>query len=135
MAQPAALRSTARPMLTTLSAITASPTQQALIAATAQTVSPLYHANTSFTSGTPFLAVAEPAFPLLTLAFEIFSRAIGNADAFDPLGFCGGLVLGGVECGVGCHQARHASKPCLMRLDSGDQQVAIIRPMSIDLII
>src|ERR1700750_442864 len=110
MAQPAALRSTARPMLTTLSAITASPTpavhsDEALIAATAQTVSPLYHANTSFTSGTPFLAVAEPAFPLLTLAFETFSRAIGNADAFDPLGFCGGLVLGGVECGVGCHQA------------------------------
>ena len=45
---------------------------ESLVAATAEAVLPLDHADASLRSGAPFLAVAEPALSLLALAFEAF---------------------------------------------------------------
>src|SRR5580700_11485547 len=73
-------------------------------AAAIETVSPLDHADATLASGAPFLAVAEPAFLLLAFALGALGRAIGDADAFDPLGFGRRLVLGRVEAGIRRHQ-------------------------------
>src|SRR5882757_8037646 len=92
-------------MLMRLSAITPSPTQRFIPA------SPLYRQRsrpcrrlaTLMRPSHPvrhFLAIAEPALPLLTLELGTLCRAIGDANAFDALGFRCCLVLGGVECGV-----------------------------------
>ena len=104
----------------------------ALVAATIEAVSPLDHADTSFAPGAPFLPVAEPALPLLAFAFGALGRAVGNADALDASCFRRRLVLGRVECSIRRHQARRTTQQRLMRLDRGDQQVRIIRPLSID---
>src|SRR6516165_11801001 len=98
-------------------------------------MSALGDADASLTSGAPLLGVAEPALFLLALAFGALGRAVGNADAFDPLRLRSGLVLGREECGVRCHQMWRASQQCLMCLDGGDQQVRIIWPPRVDLVI
>src|ERR1700736_5167712 len=105
----------ARPMLTTLSAM---HSDESLVAAAREAMSPLDHADASLASGAPFLAVAEPAL-LLALALRTFGRTIGNADAFDTLRLRSGLVLGGVECSICRNQARRACQQRLMRLDGG----------------
>jgi hypothetical protein len=92
-------------------------------------------ADASLATGAPFLAVAEQALFLLAFAFEAFGRTIGNADAFDASRLRGGLVLGGVECSISRQQMRRASEQGLMRLDSGYQQVGIIWPPRVDLVI
>ena len=45
---------------------------KAFVAATLEAVSPLDYADASFATGAPFLAVAEPALSLLSLAFWAF---------------------------------------------------------------
>src|ERR1700724_1389170 len=94
---------------------------ESLVATTGEAVSALDHADASLASGAPFLAVAEPALSLLALAFRAFGRAIGNANALDPLRLCGGFILGGIECGGRSHQTRRASQQGLMGLDGRDQ--------------
>src|ERR1700676_2222245 len=106
-----------------------------LVMAPIKTVPPLAYADASLASGTPPLAVTEPALPLLTFAVGALGRTVGNADAFDALRFCCGLVFGGVECCVRCHQVRWASQNCSMHLDGGNQQVRIARTPIIDLVI
>ena len=44
----------------------------AFVAAAVEAVSALDHADAALASGSPFLAVAEPALSLLTSAFEAF---------------------------------------------------------------
>src|SRR5580692_10770356 len=61
----------------------------ALVSAAVEAVSPFDDADASLASGAPFLAIAEPALSLLALAFRAFGRAIGNANALDPLRLCG----------------------------------------------
>ena len=82
---------------------------EALVAAAAETVSAFDHADASFATGAPLLAVAEPALLLLASALCTFGRAIGNADTFDALGSRCCLVLIGIERRVGCDQARCTS--------------------------
>src|SRR5580658_4126908 len=106
-----------------------------LVSAAVEAVSPFDDADASLASGAPFLAVAEPALSLLALAFRAFGRAIGNANALDPLRLCGGFILGGIECGVRRYQTRRASQQGLMGLDGRDQQVRIIGPLRVDLVI
>src|SRR6266446_2379027 len=109
-------------MLMTLSAMTPRPTQRSipinpLVAATAETMSPLGNADASFTSGTPLLAVAEPSLFLFTFALGTFGRAIGNADALDTLCLRSRLVVGRIECGIRSDQTRRASQQGLMSVD------------------
>src|SRR5947208_7117024 len=78
------------------------------VAAAVETVATLDHTDASLTSDAPLLSVAEPALPLLTLAFGALGRAIGNADAPDAFGLRGRLIPERVESGVRCHQARRA---------------------------
>ena len=73
------------------------------VPAAGKPVPPLDHADASFASGPPLLAVAEPALLLLAFAFRAPGVAIGNADAFDALCFRCGLVFDGIECGVCRH--------------------------------
>ena len=80
----------------------------AFVSAAIEPVPSLDHADATLAAGPPFLAVAEPALLLLAFALGAFGRAIGDADAPDPLGFGGRLVLGRVEAGIGRHQARCA---------------------------
>src|ERR1700730_1334909 len=108
---------------------------ESLVAAAVETMSPFDDADTALASGAPLLAVAEPTLFLLAFAFEAFGRAIRNADAFDTLRLRGGLILGGVERSVRRHQTRRASQPCLMRFDGCNQQVRIIRSPSVDFVI
>src|SRR6266480_8059217 len=101
-------------MLMRLSEITPNPTQRfisiiAFVSAAAESVSPFDSADASLASGPPFLAVAEPALLLLTVALGAFCGAIGNADPFDPLGFRCRLVGSGVEGSIRRHQTRRAS--------------------------
>src|ERR1700739_2567124 len=98
----------APPMLTKLSAMTPKPTQRCM-----PTVSPFCHADAALTTGTPLLAVAEPALLLLAFTIGALGGAIGNADALDALCLGGSLVLGGVECGVRRRQMWCASQQCL----------------------
>src|ERR1700691_5600184 len=108
---------------------------ESLVAATDEAVASLDHADASLTSGAPLLTVAEPALSLLALALRAFGRAIGNADAFDALCLRSSLVLSGVECCVRRHQARRACQQRLVRLDSGNQQVRIIRAPIVNFVI
>src|SRR5262249_43278574 len=108
---------------------------KSLVSAACEAVAPLGHADASFTSGAPFLTVAEPALFLLALALRAFGGAIGDADAFDTFRARSSLILDGVERSIRRHQARRASQPCLMRLDGGDEQVRIVRPPSVDFVI
>ena len=93
------------------------------------------HADAALASGAPLLAIAEPAFLLLTFAVGTAGRAIGNADAFDTFRLGSGFVLGGVELGIRRHQARCASQQGLMCVDGCDQQVRIIGPKSVNFVI
>src|SRR6266478_1392405 len=79
-----------------------------LVPAAIKSVPSLDHADATLASGTPFLAVAEPALLLLAFALGALRGAIGDADALDALGFGGRRVLGRVEAGIGRHQARCA---------------------------
>src|SRR5712671_8157292 len=66
------------------------PTLHAILTfvpAAVETVSPLGRADAPFASGTPFLAVAEPALLLLTFALGTFGGTIRNADTLDALCF------------------------------------------------
>ena len=93
----------------------------ALVSAAVEAVSSFDDADASLASGAPFLAVAESALSLLALAFRAFGRAIGNANALDPLRLCGGFILGGIECGIRRYPTRGASQQGLMGLDGRDQ--------------
>src|ERR1700680_2574441 len=106
----------------------------ALVAAAVESVPALDDADAALASGAPFLAVAEPALPLLALALGTFGRAVGNAHALDALGFRRPLVLRGVEGGVGRHQARRAAQPCRQRFDVAVQQVAVGGPPTVDFV-
>ena len=90
---------------------------EALVAAAAETMSAFDHADASFATGAPLLAVAEPALLLLAFAFGAFGRTIGNADALDTLCFGCRLVLIGIERRVGCEQARCTAQQGLMHVD------------------
>ncbi len=52
-----------------------------------------------------------------------------------PLAFCCCLVPGGIQGGVGSHQARGAAEPGLVRVESGDQQVGVARLTVIDFVL
>src|SRR3954447_10158108 len=93
-----------------------------------ETVSPLGDADSSFASGAPFLAVAEPTLLLLTFALGTFGGTIGNADALDALCFGCCFIFGGVKSSVGCHQARRACEDLLMGFDGRNQKVGIAGP-------
>src|SRR5207245_6380072 len=99
----------------------------AFVAAAIEPVSPLDHADASLASGPPFLSVAEPALPLLSFALGALGRTVGNADALDVLGFRCCLVLGGVECGIGCRHVRRTPQHCSMRLDAGTPHIRVAR--------
>ena len=105
----------------------------AFVAAAVEPVSPFDHADAPLASGSPSLAVAEPALFLLALALSTFGGAIGNADAFDASRFRRSLILGGVEPSVCRHQTRRASELRLVGFDGRDQQVRIARPLIIRL--
>jgi hypothetical protein len=59
----------------------------ALVPATAETVPPLGNTDATFASGSPSLAVAEPALLLLALPLRALGGAVGNANPFDTLRF------------------------------------------------
>src|SRR6202158_306892 len=105
------------------------------VSAAIEPMAPLDHADSSLTSDAPLLAVAEPALPLLAFALGAFGRSIRDANTLDAPGLRGRLVPERVECGVRRHQVRDAAEQCLMCLDRGDQQVRIVRPLRIDLVI
>src|SRR5246127_267249 len=107
----------------------------ALVSTAIEAVSPLDHADTSFAASAPFLTVAEPAFLLLALTLGASARAVGNAHAFDSHCFRSGLILDGVEPGVSRHQSRHTPQLGLVGCDGRDQQIAIVRPPSVDFIV
>src|SRR6266478_5376841 len=105
-----------------------------LVPAAIKSVPSLDHADATLASGTPFLAVAEPALLLLAFALGALRGAIGDADALDALGFGGRRVLGRVEAGIGRHQARCAPEHCLMGFDRGHQQVRVAGALIIDFV-
>src|SRR3974377_897783 len=106
-----------------------------LVAAAIETISPLDHADAPLAAGAPFLAVAEPALLLLAFALGALARPIGNAHALNAHRFCSGLVPGGGEPAVGRHQARHAPQLGLVDRDRRNQQIGVIGPSSVDLVI
>src|ERR1700756_1379927 len=95
----------------------------AFVATAVEPMSPLRHADAALTSGTPFLAVAEPALLLFASALCAFGGAVGHAHALDTLGFGSGLVLTGIEGRVGSNQVRHASDRRLVEFERGNEQV------------
>lgn len=105
------------------------------VSATIQTVSPLDHADATLASGAPFLAVAEPALPLLALTIRASARPIGNAHTFDTHGFRCRLVPDGIEPGISRHQSRDASQLRLVRCDGVDQEIGIMWSPGVDLIV
>src|SRR5215470_1216125 len=96
---------------------------RSLVAATAKAVSPFDDADAALASGAPLLAVTEPALFLLAFAFKAFGRPIGNTEALDALCLRSSFIAGGIECSIGCDQARHASQQSAMRVDGWDHQV------------
>ena len=114
-------------MLMILSAITPSPTQRhpvvTFVSAAIEAMSPLDDTDASLASGSPFLAVAEPALLLLAFACGALGRAIGNANAPDALRFCCLVVFVGVEGGVGRHQVRRASQRGLVGFDGRNEKI------------
>jgi len=63
------------------------PFDKSLVAATAETMSPLGNADAPFTSGTPLLAVAEPIAFSVTFCARHFWSSDWNADALTPFAF------------------------------------------------
>src|SRR5262249_52442993 len=74
---------------------------RALVAATAEAVSPFDDADAALASGAPLLAVTEPALFLLAFAFRAFGRPIGNTEALDALRLRSSFIAGGKECSIG----------------------------------
>ena len=72
------------------------------VSAAGEAVPALDDADAALATGSPFLAVAEPALLLLASAFVTLGGTVGDADALDASGPCRGLVLLGIECGVCC---------------------------------
>src|ERR1700757_3303049 len=95
----------------------------AFVATAVEAVSPLAHADAALAAGPPFLAVPEPALPLLAPALSALGGTVGHADALDALGFGRGLVLAGIEGRVGSNQVRHASNRPLVEFDRRNEQV------------
>src|SRR5258705_10420074 len=66
------------------------------VTATVQSMPPFHHADASFATGSPFLAVSEPALFLLPFTLSAFGVAIGNAYPLDAC-FIRGRSVGGRE--------------------------------------
>src|SRR5262249_19529247 len=107
----------------------------ATITATLEPMPTLADADASLASGTPSLPVAEPTLLLLMLAAGTLGSVVGNAHALDTFGFCRGLVLTRIEPSISRVPARDASERCRMYLDRGDQQIRVMRPLRIHLVI
>src|ERR1035441_8988566 len=105
-----------------------------LVAAAVEPVAALHHADAPFTTGPPFLAVAEPGFLLFPLPFGALGVAIGNADPLDTLFVRRLFIAGGVEARVARDQARDASQLLLVRLDSRNQQGRVAGSLLINFI-
>src|SRR5271166_2370269 len=105
------------------------------ISAPVEAMSSLAHTDAALAPGAPSLPVAEPALFLLAPALGAFGGAIGNADSFDASGLCRDLVLAGVEAGVSGKQVRCTPELCHVHLNRRDQQIRIIGPLSIHLIV
>src|SRR6266487_634322 len=105
------------------------------VATPRQSVSPLHHADPAFTSGPPALPVFEPAFLLFPLARGTLGGSIGNTDSFDALRVRGVFIGARVECGVRGHETRRLSKDLRMRRDGRQEQIAIARPLVVDLVV
>jgi hypothetical protein len=73
---------------------------RALVAAAVEVVSAFGDADAALASGTPSLALVEPALLLLAFALGTLGCAVGNADPLDALGFRRSLVLVRIEYGV-----------------------------------
>jgi len=133
----AACFSMARPMLMMMSAITPSPTQRSFrhrpCIGSGRDVPPLAHADASLASVRHFWPLRNSASSALVCARGSWST-VGNADALDALGFRCCLVLGGVECGIGCTCA--ADAPALLDASRWRQSaVRIARTPIIDLVV
>jgi hypothetical protein len=74
---------------------------EAFVVGSAEAVPSLDHADASLGSSAPLLAIPEPSLSLFAFSVSALGRAIGNADAFDPLRLRRSLVLRGVKCRVG----------------------------------
>src|SRR6516164_5842980 len=85
------------------------------IAAAAEPVSALDHADAPLTPRSPFLAVAEPGLLLLAPARRTLRGAIRYAHSLYPFGLGRGLVLGGVEARIRGYQPRRAPQHGFMR--------------------
>jgi len=75
-----------------LSANNAEPTQTlhailTFVPAAVETVSPLGHADAPFASGTPFLAVAEPALLCSRLRSALLVERLGTQTRLTPFAF------------------------------------------------
>src|SRR5215813_7408067 len=90
------------------------------VSASIEAVTTFADADATFASTTPTLAVAKPSLLLLAPTVSAFGGTIGNADSLHAFGFRSGVVLGGIEPGIGGQQARHTSQLGLMHLDSGN---------------
>src|ERR1035441_2370493 len=67
-----------------------------LVAAAVEPAAALHHADAPFTTGPPFLPVAEPGFLLFPLPFGALGVAIGNADSLDSFFVRRLFIAGGV---------------------------------------
>src|SRR5258705_2362308 len=79
------------------------------VTATVQSMPPFHHADASFATGSPFLAVSEPALFLLPLTLGAFGGAIGNAYPLHAFFMRRRFVGGREKAGVGSDQVREAS--------------------------
>src|SRR5437867_12276393 len=66
-----------------------------------ESMASLYEADPALASGSPFLAITEPALFLQLLALVALGRAVRNRQALHSQGVRCGFVLGGKECRIG----------------------------------
>src|SRR5262249_6756331 len=91
------------------------------VAAAAEAMPALDHADASLAPRSPLLAVAEPALLLVAPARGTLGGAIGNAHPLDTFGLGCGVVFGGVEARIRGHQTWRAPQHGFMRSDGWDQ--------------
>ena len=107
----------------------------AAVSAPIEAVTTFADTDATFASRTPTLAGAKPSLLLLAPAVSAFGGTIGYAHPLHAFGFRRGLVLAGIEPGIGGQQARHTSQLGLMRLESWNQQLRVTRPLGVDFVV
>src|SRR4029077_3504832 len=103
------------------------------IEATSQPMSSFEHADSTLRTGSPLLPATKPTLVLEKLPVTTCGVLVGHRHPPHPQRLSRFLVLARIKSRIGGHQTRDSSQSLSVRLDRGQQQSRIRRPLGIHL--